>query len=317
MISPSALLITLASTTLAYGLAVVAAPPNDGFSAPLGLDDPTDWEQEFERLEDVHFSSGSSEAERAEGIRRLQSITTHEAFLPMIKRFHDDQEDVRLAMIDHFATQGAHGQAALAWTSIHSKDASLRYESGLRLTKPAGQLVLELLDRCLRHSNQNIASHAAHLVNLLDVTEAIPLLINSQITAVDGNQSSSLGSGGLIRSGQQISYVAGLRPVFGPGVAAYQPIVGTINEGFAVDSGSGRKLVCRPGINRALIALTSRDIGSSTESFGYDVEQWHSWHRSTYLPFKEEQRRKAERVESIKRRAEQIERSRLKNESKP
>ena len=147
-------------------------------------------------------------------------------------------------------------------------------------------------------------------MDTLEITDAIPLLINTQITSIENNRRGVPGGNGMIRSGQQISYVAGVRPVFGPGVVAYQPIVGTINEGFAVESGTGRKLTCRPGIHEALVSLTTREIGMSTEAFGYDVAQWHEWHESTYLPFKEEQRRKAERLESIRRRAEEIERER-------
>ena len=310
MLSPIACLILLGSTAVSHGQWHTLPFQTLRATASRQTDAGTDWRLECERIEDEHFSRGASDAQRAEGIRELQSITAPEAFLPMIERFHDDEDDVRRAMLEHFATQGDEGQAALAWTAIHAKDPILRNESVRRLTRPANQLVLELIDFGLRHSNQHIATHAAHLVNTLDITDAIPMLINSQITSIETNQRGALGSGGFIRSGQQISYVAGLRPVFGPGVAAYQPIIGTINEGFAVDSGTGRKLICRPGIHRSLVLLTSRDFGSSTESFGYDVNQWHDWHRSTYLPYKEAQRKKAERLESIKRRAEEIERSR-------
>ncbi|MEE2681272.1 MAG: hypothetical protein VX641_02755 [Planctomycetota bacterium] len=277
--------------------------------APIRFSGP-DWSEVLERLEEDHFGPRATEDTRREGIRTLRSIVAPEAFLPMIERFHDQRDDVRDAMLDHLAEQLEPGQAALAWLAIHARDERLRDRSTQRLKKPPGHLVLDLLDSSLRHPNMHIATHAAHLVNVLEVTEAIPLLINTQITASEVNRRGIPNGTGMIRSGRQISYIAGVRPVFGPGVAAYQPIVGTINEGFAVESGTGRRLICRPGIHQALVDITSREIGSSTESFGYDVAQWHEWHQSTYLPFKEDQRRQVERQESIKRRAAEIERSR-------
>ena len=226
----------------------------------------TDWGAELDRIKREHFHSARSTAVRQAGIQQIRSITNPAAYQPMIERFHDSDDDVRLAMLDHFKNQGSAGQAALAWTAIHAKDSRLQYEASLRLGRPAGAEVLQVLDGSLRHSNQAIVANAARLVNLLEVTEAIPLLINTQIVLVEGNRTESFAGGGLISSGRQFTYVSGLIPVFGVGTVAYQPVVSTVNEGFAVAAGSRDRLVCREGVHRALVQLSTRDSGIDTSA---------------------------------------------------
>lgn len=268
----------------------------------------TDWETELDRIEEDHFHSARSITVRQAGIQRIRAITDPDAYQPMIEHFHDAKDDVRQAMLDHFKDQGPEGQAALAWTAIHSRDSRLRYEASLRLRRPAGAQVLQVLDGSLRRANQAIVANAAQLVNLLDVTAAIPLLINTQIVLVEGNQTESFAGGGLISSGRQFAYVSGLIPVFGVGTVAYQPVVSTVNEGFAVAAGSGDRLVCRHQVHRALVQLSTRDSGMDTSALGYDVNRWHEWHQTTYLPLKQAQRREALRQESIRKRAEDLRR---------
>ena len=265
-----------------------------------------DWTVALDRIKSDHFHSAQPDAVRQAGIRKIRAIQDPTAFQPMIECFHDARDDVREAMLHHFTEQGPEGQAALAWTAIHSRDPSLQYEASLRLQSPAGAEVLQVLDTSLRHANQAIVANAAKLVNLLDVTDAIPLLINTQIVLVEGNQTESFAGGGLISSGRKFAYVSGLIPVFGVGTVAYQPVVSTVNEGFAVAAGSGDRLVCRAEVHRALVLLSTRDSGMDTTSLGYDVARWHEWHRTTYLPLKEARRREALRQESIRKRADQL-----------
>ena len=243
-----------------------------------------DWHRELERIQRVHFASGVPAAERSTGLRIIGSISDPRAFQPMVERFNGSADDIRLAMLDGFARHGAAGQAALAWTAIHARDPALRNEATLRLDRPAPREVLLVLDAALRHRNRAVAANGARLVNLLDVTEAIPLLIDMQMISVRDEVVEGFSGGGLIRSGQQISYVANVIPVFGPGSVAYQPVVGTVNEGFAVDSGTGVRLACRTEIHDALVRLTTRDHGSSTAALGYDSSRWHEWYQGIYLP---------------------------------
>ncbi|MEC8559408.1 MAG: hypothetical protein VXY94_04960 [Planctomycetota bacterium] len=242
------------------------------------------WREELRRIERVHFAPGLPAATRTAGLRTLESISDPRAFQPMVERFNGAEDDVRLAMLDGFSGNGEAGQAALAWTAIHARDPALRNESLLRLQRPAPREVLAVLDAALRHPHRAVAANAAGVVNLLDVTEAIPLLIETQLIAVRDEVVEGSSGGGLIRSGQQIAYVANVIPVFGPGSVAYQPVVGTLNEGFGVDAGTGLRLVCRPGINQALVRLTSRASGRSTAALGYDVARWRDWHARVFLP---------------------------------
>ena len=245
---------------------------------------PDRWRDELARIERVHFAPGLPAVTRSAGLRTLESISDPGAFQPMVERFNDAEDDVRLAVLAAFAGNGAAGQAALAWTAIHARDPALRNESLLRLQRPAPREVLEVLDAALRHRNRAVAANAAGVVNLLDVTEAIPLLIETQLIAVRDEVVEGFPGGGLIRSGQQIAYVANVIPVFGPGSVAYQPVVATLNQGFGVDAGTGLRLACRPEINQALVRLTSRASGRSTAALGYDVARWRDWHARVFLP---------------------------------
>ena len=186
--TPSIACLILALATTCHPEPGHPAPSHTQSAAASQRPGSTDWDAYLDQLEKDHFRSGSSNAQRLIGFQRLRSITSPDAFLPMIQRFHDQKDDVREAMLDHFAELGEPGQAALAWTAIHSRDPVLRNESIARLTRPAGYLVQDLVDSSLRHANQHIATHAARLVETLEITDAIPLLINIQITSVDNNR---------------------------------------------------------------------------------------------------------------------------------
>ncbi len=51
---------------------------------------------------------------RAQGIAQLREFTDPAAFMPLIRELTGEADDARLALLDHFATLGAPGQAALA-----------------------------------------------------------------------------------------------------------------------------------------------------------------------------------------------------------
>jgi hypothetical protein len=231
----------------------------------------------------------------------------------MLEVLNSEQDDVRLMMLEHFLANGDAGQAALAWAAIYSRDNSLRYEATVRLKRPACRSVLAVIDGSLRSKNDDVISNAATLANALDVFEAIPLLIYAQSVPEDGNESNA-GSGGggnaWIATGQQMSYIADLVPVVGNGVAAYRPIIGTITEGSVFQVDDVVVTIYRREVHVALVSLSTRDWGQSTESLGYDRSRWRAWHDQHYQPFRAERARRKRLEAEVEALAEEIRRDR-------
>ena len=98
--------------------------------------------RQIRQIRHKHFGSLKAEKIRKQGLEQLAEFTDPAAFAPMIKELQQDQDDVRLAMLDHFAKQGDEGQAALAWVVLFDKDAAIRNEALRRRPTPAKQQVL-------------------------------------------------------------------------------------------------------------------------------------------------------------------------------
>ena len=170
-----------------------------------------------------------------------------------------------------------------------------------------------MIDGSLRSRHDDVISNAASLANALDVFEAIPLLIYAQ-SAPGGSSATEAGTGGggnaWIATGQQMAYIADLVPVVGNGVAAYRPIIGTITEGSVFQVDDVVVTIYRREVHVALVSLSTRDWGRSTETLGYDRGRWWAWHDRTYQPFRSERERIRRQEAEIEALAEQIRRDR-------
>ncbi len=232
-----------------------------------------------------HFGMMKAEKVRAAGIAQLAEFTDAAAFGPMIEVFAAEKDDVRLAMLDHFAKNGAEGQAALAWVVIYDKDTAIRNEALRRMTAPVDQPVLYLVDRALRSSNVNVANAGAVLANGLNITQAIPLMIFAQVNATGPNQ--PRGDLAWIAIQTQRAYVAGLQPVAGNGAGAFQPIIGILNEGAVLRIIDAVVVEYRTVVHYSLVNMTTNAMNESTEAMGYDINAWRNWYNDVYLPGKQ------------------------------
>lgn len=218
---------------------------------------------------------------RAEGLARLGEFTEPTALLPMHELLREEDDDVRLAMLDHFESLGSPGQAALAFVAIRDPDAALRGEAMRRLQRPADPGALAMLDEALRERRHEIVNRAGLVAGHLQALEAIPHLIFAQVAADEVPASGDLA---WIAIGSQISYVADLVPVVGNNVGAFQPVVGTIMEGVVLQVQDAVAISYRTDVHRSLVAMTTYDFGEPTDFLGYDPARWHAWFNEVYVP---------------------------------
>ena len=138
--------------------------------------------QQIRAIRHKHFRSIKVPEIRAAGIEQLAEFVDPAAFRPMLEELAREQDDVRFAVLDHFADQGDAGQGALAWVAIHDEGETLRNEAIRRMVSPPSEPVLRVLDQSLRSPTHGVANHAGALAGALGAVEAIPLLIFAQAT---------------------------------------------------------------------------------------------------------------------------------------
>jgi hypothetical protein len=230
------------------------------------------------------------ESIRAEGIEQLREFTDPAAFRPLIEELAREADDVRLAMLDHFAEQGDTGQAALAWVAIHDRDAAIRDEAARRMSTPAPGAVLMVLDASLRSTKHAVANNAGMLAGTLGALETIPLLIFAQAASQTVGNSGDLA---WIAIQTQTAYVQNLQPVVGSGAGAFEPVIGVVSEGTILRVVDAVAIIYRTAVHSSLVAMTTEDWGQSTEYLGYNMPAWWEWYNTHYVPFKNDQARRA------------------------
>lgn len=233
-----------------------------------------------------HFGDIRVRAVRDQGIEMLSEFTDPAAFHPMIEELKRELDDVRLAMLDHFARHGEGGQTALAWMAIYDDNPAMRNEASKRMVAPPCNGVLAILDGALRSPRHDVASLAAGLASSLNAVQTIPLLIFAQ-AATETNQDQ--GDLAWIAIQTQHAYVQGLVPVVGDNSGAFQPIIGTFSDGSVLRVVDAVVIIYRTFVHESLVNLTTRDWGQPTDRLSYNIKAWWEWYDTKYVPFKREQ----------------------------
>jgi hypothetical protein len=238
-----------------------------------------------------HFGKIKVDRIRKEGIEQLREFTDPAAFRPLLELLAREDDDVRLAVLDHLAQQDELGQAALAWAAIYDNDGAIRHEASRRLDTPAPPAVLQVLDAGLRSEDDVYANNAGSLTGMLDAVPLIPVMVAAQAAPRDVE-----GAGDLawIAIGRQEVFVAGLVPVVGDNSGAFQPILGTVQTGTVVRIMDAVVIVYRAYIHDSLVTMTTRETGQSTKELGYDVAAWREWYNTVYVPMMQERIKLAE-----------------------
>lgn len=246
-----------------------------------------EYERQLKTLRYRHFGRIRVAEIRAQGLDRLREFTDPASFGLMVEVFRNEQDDVILAMLDHFVAQGEAGEGMLAWIAIYHDDPSMRHEATRRLANGSSDPVLQQLDIALRSDDHAVASHAATLAGSLGAFKAIPLLIFGQ--AAGGPAPQGTGDLAWMSIETQRAYVAGIIPTVGSAAGAYVPIIDTVNEGTLMRVVDAVAIVYRTEVHRVLVAMTSAEMQQSTAHLNYDLDAWWYWYNDEYVPFKNEQ----------------------------
>ena len=238
---------------------------------------------EIRRIRHEYLGDMRAEKLRNKGIDELRGFTDPAAFQPLIEELAGEKDDVRMALLEHFAGQGDDGQAALAWLAIHDESEAFRHESMRRMESPAADPVLRVIDTGLRSNRHDIANHAGTLSGSLKALEAIPLLIFAQATQDPFDEPGDLA---WIAVATQTAFVARLEPIVGSGAGAFRPIPGVVQEGAILRIVDAVVIFYRTEVHRSLVMMTTDDWGQSTAHLGYDMNAWWHWYNDEYVPFK-------------------------------
>ena len=223
---------------------------------------------------------------RQKGLLELTEFTDPASFGPMVEVFKFEKDDVKLAMLDHFAAQSEQGQAILAWIAIYNQDDAMRHEATKRLGDKATEPVLHHLDVALRSDDHDVAIAAATLAGTLHAAETIPLLIFAQAA---GGPVQPTGDLAWIAIERQIAYVQGVIPVVGSSAGAFIPIIGKLSDGTLMRVVDAVVIVYRTQIHTVLVAMTTAETGQSTAALNYDLGAWWHWYNDEYVPLKNDQ----------------------------
>ena len=189
--------------------------------------------------------------------------------------------EVRSAVLDHLASAGSHGAAALASTAISHPDSNWRREAAARVRSGDDARVLAVIQNGLRSGRDDQVRTAAGLAGLIDAQLAIPHLIATQFA---GQKRRRTGDQAWIAIGTQTSYIQNLVPVVGDGAGAFRPVPGVLTQGFVMRVTEAMAVIYRTEVHRVLVDLTSAATGQDTSVLGWSLDRWRDWYNTEYLP---------------------------------
>lgn len=251
-------------------------------------------ERELNRIRTRYFANIRNTEIRQAGLSKLREFTDPAAFPSLLKVFRREKEDVRGAILDHLADLGTEqADATLAWAAVFDHDAGFRAAATDRLIRRArgagGEpsfYVKSVIARGLASGVDGEVSSAARLAEALRLYEAIPMLINAQISG----RAARVGGGGgdaslaSILIGKQQAFVADLTPVVGDSAVAFDPTLDVVTEGVYLRVIDAVVLTYRVEVHNALVGLSSAAWGRPTDGLGWDNAAWHEWYAKELKP---------------------------------
>jgi hypothetical protein len=255
--------------------------------------------EEVRTLRRVHFGSVRDPERRAAGIARFAEFTSAPALQVLYEELRRERDDVRMALVEHFAGLGDLGDAALGWVVLNEDGGALAAAAQSRIRTPATPLLVSLLATAMRGSNDAIATRAGSLAGALGATQLIPTMIGAQVADREPRPDQR-GDLAWIAIQTQRAYIANVVPVLGGSSGAFQPIIGVIGEGFVFRVTDAIVVSYRTEIHQSLVRLADGVTGGSTSHMGYDLAAWRRWYENEYLPVLAEQARVAERAARAK-----------------
>lgn len=259
-------------------------------------------EKSLRRLNAEYFRVRSVQI-RQVGISELRDYNDPAVWPTMLEVFDRSGDDVWEAMLDMFADhESDEGDATLAWIATFEDNEFARDEATKRLNgrlvtsgeaRPSDR-VSSVVALGLQSDDNDVLTNAANLANRLNLVEAIPALINAQLSGQSVRTGRTDGGGGAlayILVGTQVSFVSDLTPVVGDSAVGFDPTVSVVTDGVVLSIGDAVVITYRTEVHNALVGLSSRAWGQSTAELGYDQRDWHDWYKDEFVPYMDEQRR--------------------------
>lgn len=229
------------------------------------------------------------------GITKIRDFTDPAVFPSLLKIFGREGDDVRVAILDHLADQKtAQADAALATAAVYGDTAPYRKQASDRLIRRTGEAggvpyyVRATIAGALRDGSNDVLASAANLANVLDLVDAIPMLINAQI---GGGTTAQLGTGGggdtslaYILVGKQQAFVSDLTPIVADSAVGFDPTLSVVTEGVVLRVIDAVVLTYRVEVHTALVGLSSRAWGQPTDRLGWDNKAWERWYVKDFKP---------------------------------
>ncbi len=257
-------------------------------------------ERELYKLRATYFRNIRNVEIRQAGIAKLRDYNDPACFPALLKVFERDKEDVRGAILDMLEEQAsAYGDATLAWAAVFDRNEWYRSAAAERLLRRLASeqgdpsfYVQSVIAKGLKSHRNSEVTAAAQLANALNLVDAIPMLINAQVTG----QTAQVGGRGsddalaYILVGTQTAFVSDLTPVVADSAVAFDPTLGVVTEGVVLRVTDAVVLTYRLEVHNALVGLSSRAWGRPTGGLGWDVTRWHEWYTREFKPFWEQQK---------------------------
>ncbi len=307
--------LTAPQTPSAPVATVVAAPPSPDSPQGKALAEAgkrrRDLERELYKLRATYFRNIRNVEMRQAGIARLREYTDPAGFPSLLKIFRREKEDVRGTILDMLAEQQTgQADATLAWAAVFDEDEWYRAAAAdrvVRRTQEAGGepslYVKSVVASGLKSGLNREINAAAQLAQVLNLVEAIPMLINAQVQGATAQVGSGGGGGesalAYILVGTQRAFIADLEPVVADSAVAFDPTIGVVTEGVVLRVLDAVVITYRVEVHNSLVGLSSNAWGQPTGRFGWDIPAWHNWYANEFKPYwaeREAQRRADERA---------------------
>jgi hypothetical protein len=253
-------------------------------------------EKELRKIRGRYFRHVRNVEIRQIGIHKLRQYTEPAFYPALLEVFKRDDDDVRLAILDHLADRKAReADITLAWVSVYDKDENIRQAAAKRLaphvekSEQVDAGIMRVVAQGLRSHKEDELAGAANLTQVLKLYEAIPLLINAQLGGRQGGSGSGKkGDLGWIFVGTQQAYVSDLTPVVSDSAVGFDPQLSVVTDGTVLRVMGASVVEYHYAVHNALVGLSSAAWGRSTKGLGWDQDAWRNWYADEFLPYMEE-----------------------------
>ncbi len=256
-------------------------------------------ERDLKKIRFTYFRSGKNVELRQAGIMKLRQFNDPAAFPSLLEVFRNEGSDVRTAILDQLGSYGTdEADATLAWTGIFDHDKEIREAAQKRLAQRSQEAgfvsprVKSVVAEGLRRENETQIASAAEMADILDLYEAIPMMISAQLGgggsgggSADDNDTGALA---YIMVAKQQAFVSDLQPVVGDSAVAFDPTLSVVTEGVYLRVIDAYVVTYRADVHNALVRLSSRGMGHDTGPLGWDQHAWHDWYAGEFLPHRAE-----------------------------